>query len=236
MAKDFAEQVFAAAKELAAKRGITDLDYFFLGRASRMLPEQPIEQAAKNVLSNIKYIEMFEKQKPRQIGKFTFKVSRDDIQVDCPIQFEVTDTKNNRIATFGFFTQKTPKGKEMQITNIQGVEGEALSLKELSKTLKENYRVWIAKDLKKFADKRKMKTVGVLPEYFGFYWASYFEYQRVLRQCKQTFRKAGITNVDARRVEPPSERDLMLSRQRRTALRKEKAEQKAKTKRRPHGK
>lgn len=223
--KELAEKIQIASVKLARKIGFGGIDSYSeertsysesdcKERVSYFLTGQPVEAAAKNVLITMAFKKALEKAaKPERIGPFTLKLSTKLFHSDAPIQMEFLNSRNKRIATFGFFVQRGPKGRDLHITNIQGVRRKGISLQALSRALGENWRVWSAKHLKSFAEQKKMGVVGVLPRYFSVIWESPYRYKSAIRQCLQTFRKAGIARIDRSQVSEPPGADWEIGRE-----------------------
>jgi len=187
------------------------------------LAMQPLDSAVKSVMLTLTFKELIEKSPPEGVGKFQVRFSTKGVHhVDAPIQMQFLAPNEKVVATAGFFVQ-AGKPKELQITNLQGKDGHEALLKDLSRELGENWRVWAAKRFKRIAESKKMGVVGVLPRYFSTLLGDdVFKWKRRVRQYRQTFRKAGIERIDSRFIVKPSELSMKLSREARAYRRKEK--------------
>jgi len=124
------------------------------------------------------------------------------IHPESVIQYSVLEGRR-RIATFGFYAKAAQDRIELHISNIQGSsglsDGEESPLTTLSARLGENWRVHIARSLREFGERNGMNVVGDLIERDRTR-ASPGEYKRQLRQYKNTYKRAGITEIDASMV------------------------------------
>ncbi|MDD5162600.1 MAG: hypothetical protein PHD95_00120 [Candidatus ainarchaeum sp.] len=220
----FYEQTEVLA-QLEAKKIPVD-SFFVCEQTLKQLPETLSSQdALASALLTSDLFQNLAAQKPLKVGSFQIKLSKNLIHVECPIQLGIQDNNQHRIATIGFFLQSQGGKLELHINHIQGERKRQNELKLFSEQVGENWRVWVAKRLKRIAERKKAKPVGVLPSLFFLFGAcsSPGEYKRQVRQYLQTFRKAGITTIDSHNVKPYPQKD-------REFYRKFKAEQRAKNK------
>ncbi|MFA6269176.1 MAG: hypothetical protein WCW13_03175 [archaeon] len=165
----------------------------------------PLEDKLKGaVMTNQLYEHFAKNPKKRKLGKFFYALSGLR-HPECPIQFTIwSPDKQERLATVGFYVQAEGDNIKLVINNIQGIKNKQNQLELLSTQLGENWRVAIAKKIKRIAGIKKVQVAGALPAIQGFLvpGSSPEGYRRQLRQYRQTFRKAGITTVLTHNVTP----------------------------------
>jgi hypothetical protein len=118
---------------------------------------------------------------------------------DSSLEFQIRK-HGNIFATFSFYfvPSKDYKNLEMHIDLVQGKRDKSKVLKEFSTVLRENWRIYIVKQLKEFCDKHGMKCIGHLPKRyrFGLYMVSDKKYFMQVRQYIQTYLKAGMKTTE----------------------------------------
>ena len=172
----------------------------------KTLSEKDIEES---VALTKKLGDRLAKRPPTKVGVFSYRISTNKIHPGNPIQLEIQDTQNNRIATFGFYVQSEGGEAKLVVNHVQGVRGKQEELGTLSRQVGENWRVWLVKRIKRVAATSKVRIAGSLPPLFFLIGAgaSPQAYKRYVRQYKQTFRKAGITDIQTHKISPYGQKD-----------------------------
>jgi hypothetical protein len=170
--------------------------------ATQFSQDLSIEEKKRSALLTCKLHNALRKR-TRQIGDFKYKVAFGSIHYEAPINVVILDKKNTIIASFGFYLLHRKGKTNLVINNIQGKRNRKEQLDALSKQVGENWRIWAVKRIKRIAKINGINTSGSLPALHALLQpSSPGEYKRQLIQYKQTFRKAGITEVLNHNVKP----------------------------------
>jgi len=134
------------------------------------------------------------------------RFNQDGIAINIPVesgmQIDLIRLGGTRkIAAFNAFFITEGRKKILRINNIQGERNSANYLKELTNELKENWRVWVVKNLNRICVSKKIRLIGELPKLFNSGKPD-SEYIRIIRQYIQTYLKAGLKpqNIDVRNI------------------------------------
>ena len=165
---------------------------------------------------NARFIPAWLKSMPKKIGNFTvhYEIWK---HPETPLTIEIRNQEGKRVATIGGLLYYEGKQPTIRVTNIQGdpvrkayEEGRRLfkekktkelerfaqaKYAELSRPLGENWRVFFLKEVMAVAKSKGMPVVAELPRRYSHIvpLSTDKEYKRQIRQSKQTYRKAGLT-------------------------------------------
>jgi hypothetical protein len=144
----------------------------------------------------------------------------ENIHSESVIEYHIR-SKEELLATFSIYFVLRDKKPVLIVNNIQGfvnrsqfneklLKNSRYKLDLLNKELKENWRVFILRSLKKFAGSKKYHLRLELPNLFtndfSYSTISEKEYKRQLRQYIQTALKAGLSidQISLRKINIPS--------------------------------
>jgi hypothetical protein len=186
-------QVYSAAESKfdVKRRGVPDTNYFLGLRPNVLSSLRTYHRWIDDGLESLRV-------SVRPLG---VELDMDEKHPESVIQYCIRDGKR-KIATFGFYSKVVGGTTELHICNIQGSDRgdeEDSPLKTLTERLGESWRVHIARSLKDFGERHGMRVVGDLIVR-DVIRCTPSKYRRQLRQYLQTYRKAGISDVDSSMV------------------------------------
>ncbi len=178
-----------------------------VGNADRAFGDQPIVVARNNIRANIELANKYKAEElpgmQAQVKPNILDFELNEVHPECVIQLNIRNDHERTLVTYGFYMVDNNGVNELHINNIQGMykagEGEQSPLTGLFPDSPDNWRITIAKSLKVFGEKHGLNVVGDLPGRHVIA-SSMSEYKRQIRQYRQTFRKAGITEIDESKV------------------------------------
>lgn len=221
-------------RRILAEYSNTDEAYLACYFVRNTLPrDMPVEEKIKIAKANI----------PNQntinilIGEYTVKPTFGEMHIEAVLQHEICDKEGKRIATFNFYVIPPDK---IVINNIQGKRKGEQDLLKLSKSLKDNWRIFIVKLVKRYASGKGLRIFGKLPQRFLLTEPEYqTEYRRVLRQYLQAYINGGIPIENIILEDVPEShknwviKNLITKQERKAEKPKQRIEKKPKPKRGP---
>ncbi len=142
----------------------------------------------------------------KQVGEYNIRptVNRHERYFDAPFQHEILNSRGDLIARFNFYLTLAESGQTVLVINlVQGKMGQQEELTHLSKTIGENWRIFLVKEIRKIGQTHNLKVIGQIPSRFAI--SKKNELKMQLRLCIQTFLKAGIPieDIDSSKVQEP---------------------------------
>ncbi len=157
--------------------------YFVRNTLPKDMPEDEKIKIAKANIPNKNTVYI-------KVGEYTIKPTSGDTHPEAVLQHDICDKDGKQIATFNFYF--IPPNK-IVINHIQGIRKGEQDLLNLSKSLKENWRIFIVELIKRYASDKGLVTFGKLPSRFYLTGPeNQTEYRRILRQYLQAYINGGI--------------------------------------------
>ena len=188
-----------------------DKNYIFAKRIFAILPsELSFEDKLKSISLNLN----FKKHSNIQFSIITKKAysvvpSKDKMDADSPMQYEIRNKKGERIAVFNFFLVSDKNRSFVRTNNIKGLQGKKylLELNFLNKNLRTDWRIIIAKTIKNYFERKNIVSIFEIPRMFT---SSEDKYIRYLGHYFNTAVNAGydFKNIDFRYLQDNNLKNL----------------------------
>lgn len=194
LAEDFGKELVRKGyreKEMESFAGSYYAGFFFNTIAKLKLS---FKGQTRSFRLTAKIIPQWLRQKQEKIGEYSLTYSMWH-HPETPLSAEIRDSNGKIIATLGGFLCFEGKQATIRLTNVQGIRSGIERYKQFNQSLGENWRVFFTKKVVEVSKIKGIPVVAELPSRYAHLvqLCTDKDYKRQLRQSKQTYRKAGLT-------------------------------------------